>query len=98
MSEGSLEPDGLMLFDGLCNFCSASVNLALALDRRGAVRFCPIQSAYGRALARRHGLDPDDPATFVFFDHGAPLLRSAGVLAWAARPPAPWWWARVLAA
>jgi len=90
-------PDGLMLFDGLCNFCSASVNLALALDRRGMIRFCPIQSAYGRALAQRHGLDPDDPATFVFFDHGAPVLRSTGVLALAARLPAPWRWARVLA-
>jgi predicted DCC family thiol-disulfide oxidoreductase YuxK len=89
-------PDGLMLFDGLCNVCSASVNLALALDRRGVIRFCPIQSAYGRALARRHGLDPDDPATFVFFDAGAPKFRSAGALALAARLPAPWRWARIL--
>ena len=87
-------PDGLMLFDGVCNFCSASVNLALALDRRGMIRFCPIQSAYGQALARRHGLDPDDPATFVFFDHGAAKLRSTGALALATRLPAPWRWAR----
>jgi predicted DCC family thiol-disulfide oxidoreductase YuxK len=90
-------PDGLMLFDGLCNFCSASVNLALALDRRGVVRFCPIQSAYGRLLATRHGLDPDDPTTFAFFDHGTPLFRSTGALALAARLPAPWRWARLAA-
>lgn len=83
-------PDGLMLFDGFCNFCSTSVNLALALDRRGAIRFCPIQSPLGRALAERHGLDPDDPATFVIFDHGAPKLRSTAALALAARLPAPW--------
>ena len=92
------EPDGLMLFDGLCHFCSASVNLALALDRRGALRFCPIQSAYGQALARRHGLDPDDPTTFVFFDQGRPITRSSGALALAARLPAPWRWASVLRA
>jgi predicted DCC family thiol-disulfide oxidoreductase YuxK len=83
-------PDGLMLFDGLCNFCSTSVKLALALDRRGVIRFCPIQSPYGRALATRHGLDPDDPSTFVFFDAGVPKLRSTGALALAARLPAPW--------
>jgi predicted DCC family thiol-disulfide oxidoreductase YuxK len=88
MAEGA--PDGLMLFDGLCNFCSTSVNVALALDRRGALRFTPIQSPYGRALAERHGLDPDDPATFVFFDAGAPKLRSTAALALAARLPAPW--------
>src|SRR5580704_8556608 len=84
------DPDGLMLFDGMCHFCSASVNLALALDRRGVIRFCPMQSAYGQALARRHGLDPDDPMTFVFFDHGIPKLRSTGALALAARLPTPW--------
>ena len=91
-------PDGLMLFDGMCNFCSTSVNLALALDRRGLIRFCPIQSAYGRALALRHGLDPDDPSTFVFFDGGTPKFRSAGALALAARLPAPWRWTRGLEA
>src|SRR5471030_2691878 len=92
------DPDGLMLFDGMCNFCSVSVNLALALDRRGVIRFCPIQSAYGQALARRHGLDPDDPTTFVFFDDGVPKLRSTGALALAARLPAPWRWVRGLSA
>jgi predicted DCC family thiol-disulfide oxidoreductase YuxK len=91
-------PDGLMLFDGLCNFCSTSVNLALALDARGVIRFCPIQSAYGRALAQRHGLDPDDPSTFVFFDRGTPKFRSTGALALAARLPSPWRWARGLSA
>ncbi len=92
------EPDGLMLFDGLCNFCSTSVNLALAMDRRAVLRFCPIQSAYGRALARRHGLDPDDPTSFVFFDRGEPVTRSSGALALASRLPAPWRWAGVLRA
>ncbi|HEY9216434.1 MAG TPA: DCC1-like thiol-disulfide oxidoreductase family protein, partial [Phenylobacterium sp.] len=44
-------PDGLWVFDGVCNFCSGSVNLALRLDRGGALRFTPIQSPYGQALA-----------------------------------------------
>jgi len=96
MKGGREAPDGLMLFDGMCNFCSASVSLALALDRRGVLRFCPIQSPYGRALAARHGLDPDDPTTFVFFERGAPLGRSAGALAFARRLPAPWRWAGLL--
>ena len=96
MSEGPLAPDGLMVFDGLCNFCSTSVNIALALDRRGLLRFCPIQSAYGRALAAQHGLDPDDPTTFVFFEQGRPIVRSSGALAVASRLPPPWRWVAVL--
>jgi predicted DCC family thiol-disulfide oxidoreductase YuxK len=96
VNEGPGEPDGLMLFDGMCNFCSTSVNIALALDRRGALRFCPIQSAYGLSLAAQHGLDPDDPTTFVFFEQGRPIFRSSAALAVASRLPAPWRWITVL--
>lgn len=90
------EPDGLMLFDGVCRFCSTSVRLVWRLDRRGVVRFTPVQSAYGRLLAERHGIDPDDPTTFVFFDQGRARLRSDGALAILARLEAPWRWLAVL--
>jgi predicted DCC family thiol-disulfide oxidoreductase YuxK len=89
------EPDGLWLFDGVCNFCSGSVKLALAFDRARTLRFTPIQSPYGRALAIRAGLDPDAPNTFLFFDHGRALETSDAVLALAGRLPAPWRWFRV---
>ena len=89
-------PDGLMLFDGQCRFCSGSVGVALALDRRGVIRFTPIQSPYGRMLAAQHGLDPDDPTTFVFFEGGRPLFRSEAALALARRLDRPWRWAASL--
>ncbi len=89
-------PDGLWVFDGVCNFCSGSVRLALALDRNETLRFTPLQSPYGQLLARKAGLDPDAPNTFVFFDHGRALGASDAVLALAARPPAPWRWATIL--
>ena len=90
-------PDGLILFDGMCHLCSTGVSFALAIDRAGGLRFTPLQSAYGRALAASHGLNPDDPATFFFFEHGRPLERSAAALAIAARLPPPWRWAAGLA-
>ena len=89
-------PDGLWLFDGVCNFCSGSVRMALALDREGALRFTPLQSPYGRQLALEAGLDPDAPNTFLFFDHGRPLAASDAVLGLIARLPAPWRWFTVL--
>ncbi len=94
IAEGS--PDGLMVFDGLCNFCSAQVQLILRMDKAGVVRFTSIQSPYGRHLTRRFGLDPDDPSTFLFFDHGRPLEASDAVIAMLQRLPRPWRWLSML--
>jgi predicted DCC family thiol-disulfide oxidoreductase YuxK len=90
------ELDGIWLFDGVCNFCSGSVRLTLALDRSGELRFTPIQSPYGRMLAQRYGIDPDAPNTFLFLDHGVARGESDAVLALARRLPAPWRWAVAL--
>ena len=87
-----MAPDGLMLFDGVCHLCDGVVQAVLRRDPAGAIRFTPIQSIYGRALALAHGLDPDRPASFLFFDRGRPLARTAGVAALLRRLPRPWRW------
>ena len=90
------QPDGVMVFDGMCVFCSTGVRLLLAFDRRRVIRFTPIQSAYGTALARGAGVDPADPATFLYIERGRALERSDAVLAMVRRLPAPWRWAAVV--
>lgn len=88
--------DGLWLFDGVCNFCSGSVQLALRLDQRGVMRFTPLQSPFGQAIAAKYGLDLENPDSFLYFDHGRPLEASDAVLALARRLGPPWSWAGVL--
>lgn len=88
----SKEPDGLWLFDGVCNFCNGSVQVVLRLDRKGVIRFTPIQSPYGRALALAHGIDPETPESFLFLDHGRPLTKTAAIGALLRRLDAPWRW------
>jgi len=85
-------PDGLWLFDGVCNLCSGSVAVVLRLDREGVIRFTPIQSPYGRQLAVVHGIDPDTPASFLFIDHGRALEKTAAIGALLRRLKAPWRW------
>jgi predicted DCC family thiol-disulfide oxidoreductase YuxK len=86
----------LWLFDGVCNLCSGSVRAVLAIDRKGLIRFTPIQSAYGRQLALDHGIDPDQPTSFLFLDGGQALEKSTAILALLRRMGAPWSWLTVL--
>ena len=90
-------PDGLMVFDGACNLCSGAVQLVIRMDRQGLVRFSAVQSQYGRALCEQHGVNPDDPSTFLFFDRGRPCQASDAMAALLARMPRPWRWLRFLA-
>lgn len=85
-------PDGLWLFDGVCNFCTGSVQAVLRLDRKGVIRFTPIQSPYGRELALKHGIDPETPESFLFLDHGQALAKTAAIGALLRRLDPPWRW------
>lgn len=69
------------LYDGVCVLCSRAAQYVLRHERRPEIRFVAIQSEEGRALALRHGVDPDHPQTFLFIDHGQAWTRSDGVLA-----------------
>jgi predicted DCC family thiol-disulfide oxidoreductase YuxK len=78
------------LYDGLCAFCSRSVLFVLRHERDHLIRFVAIQSDEGRALAVRHGIDPDLPDTFLFVENGAVLGKSDGVAAVFAHLRSPW--------
>lgn len=95
--EPGASPDGLMVFDGHCNACSAGVRTVLRADRAGDIRFTSIQSPYGRHLAGRFSINADDPSTFLFFDRGRPLTESDAAIALARRLPAPWSFLTVVA-
>ena len=46
----------VVLFDGVCNFCDASVNFVIDHDPDGYFQFAPLQSEAGKQLAAEHGL------------------------------------------
>lgn len=54
----------IVLFDGVCVFCSASVRFICCNDRTRSLRFAALQSPAGRALAEPRGLEIDQPVTF----------------------------------
>ena len=89
----------VMLFDGVCVLCSASVRFVLAHERAHDIRFIALQSGEGRALALAHGLDAGDPASFLFADDTGAFTKSSGVIALARhlrRPASVLAWLRLV--
>lgn len=60
----------ILVFDGVCVLCSHWVRFVLRHDRRGLYRFAAMQTATGRELLVKHGIDPDDPNSFLLFEQG----------------------------
>ncbi|MET0289202.1 MAG: thiol-disulfide oxidoreductase DCC family protein [Pseudoxanthomonas sp.] len=61
---------GTIVFDGVCVLCNGWVRFLLRHDRRGRYRFAAMQGRSGRALLHLHGLDPDDPVSFLLVEDG----------------------------
>jgi predicted DCC family thiol-disulfide oxidoreductase YuxK len=89
--------DGTVLFDGVCVLCSRLFHFVAARDPQARFRFTPIQGAYGRSLAVRLGIDPDNPQTNAVIIDGVAYLRSAAAIQILRRLPG-WGWSVVLLA
>jgi predicted DCC family thiol-disulfide oxidoreductase YuxK len=60
----------IVLFDGVCNLCSASVQFMIARDPKAKLQFAAIQSDAGKKILREHGM-PDfegDPDSILLVD------------------------------
>ena len=67
----------LIVFDGLCVFCSGFARFMARHDRAGRFRFVTAQSATGQALYRRHGLDPLAMETNIVIADGRAHVKMA---------------------
>jgi predicted DCC family thiol-disulfide oxidoreductase YuxK len=92
----------VVLFDGVCNFCDASVNFIIDHDKAGYFKFAPLQSDEGRRLAAKHGFEsaaarsenvagdliPIDSVILV--ENGKAYTHSTGALRVVRRLGFPW--------
>ncbi len=93
---GKIWPDDdVILFDGVCIFCSRWVRFVAARDTAARFRFTAIQSDYGTRLAQAVGIDADDPDTNAVIHGGAAFMKSDGALTVLSLLPG-WGWTRLL--
>ena len=87
--------DDVILYDGVCVFCSRWVRFVAARDEVRRFRFTAIQSDYGTRLARAFGIDPNDPDTNAVIHGGVAYFKSDAALTVLSNLPG-WSWTRVL--
>jgi predicted DCC family thiol-disulfide oxidoreductase YuxK len=87
--------DDVILYDGVCIFCSRWVRFVIARDAQRRFRFTSIQSGYGTRLARAFGIDPADPDTNAVIHGGVAYFKSDAALTVLSSLPG-WGWVRVL--
>ena len=80
MSSTPWPDDDLILYDGVCIFCSRWVRFVATRDVARKFRFTPIQSPYGTRLAQAFGIDPDDPDTNAVVHGGVANFKSDAAL------------------
>ena len=87
--------DDIILYDGVCIFCSRWIRFIAARDSDRRFRFTAIQSGYGTRLAQALRIDPDDPDTNAVIHGGVAYFKSDAALTVLSNLPG-WRWARML--
>lgn len=91
-----MQPEHLLLYDGVCALCSRFVRLFVSLDRNRVFRYAPLQGETARFL-RESGLQiTSNLDSIVYVTGGQVHVQSAGILRPAALLPLPWSAVRVL--
>jgi len=86
--------DDVILYDGVCVFCSRWVRFVATRDINHRFRFTAIQSRYGTRLAQAFGIDPDDPDTNAVVHGGVAHFKSDAALTVLGALPG-WSWVRI---
>jgi len=87
--------DDVILYDGVCVFCSRWIRFIAVRDTARRFRFTQIQSPYGTRLAQTFGIDPADPDTNAVIHGGVAYFKSDAALTVLSNLPG-WRWTRVL--
>jgi predicted DCC family thiol-disulfide oxidoreductase YuxK len=78
MSE--LKDKGIVLFDGVCNFCNAGVQFIIRKDNTDYFRFLALQSEKGKKIVEQFHLDPENIQTVILLENGKIYTRSTAAV------------------
>ena len=72
--------DPILLFDGVCNLCSSSVQFVLKHNKKGNVRFASLQSDFAKQQLEAFDLPSDYLQSLVLLENGNVFVKSDAAL------------------
>ena len=70
----------VILFDGVCNLCTASVQFIIKHDKKRLFRFASLQSSFGKKILKENNLPADAFNSFILFENDEIFMRSTAAL------------------
>jgi len=70
----------IIMFDGVCNLCNASVNFIIDRDTKRYFRFAPLQSETGQAFLKKNELNAEDFDSLVLVEGDQFYRKSTAAL------------------
>lgn len=70
----------IVLFDGICNLCNASVQFIIRHDSSVRFHFAALQSDYAKRVLSENGLNPDGLESILLSKEGKVYFRSDAAL------------------
>lgn len=83
-------PEHLLLFDGVCTLCNASVDLVIRRDSKRRFRYASLQSEVGQRILLDHGLSQTELDSVLYLRNGVLHTKSGAALRIAANMDGLW--------
>lgn len=80
----------IVLFDGVCNLCNASINFLIKHDKEKKIRYALLQSDTAKSLLKKCGEELQDPESVIVIDGNKIYSKSNAALI--LLKYLPWYW------
>lgn len=70
----------IILFDGVCNLCNASVQFIISRDPKAVFKFTSLQSELGQALLKKHNISSENLYSVIVIQDNHVYDRSRAAL------------------
>ena len=75
-----MKKENIILFDGVCNLCNASVLFVIERDKKNVFQFASLQSSFGQQVLKKHQLSSSDFDSMILLQDGTIHQRSDAAL------------------